>query len=201
MWRSIGLLQNIFSYRKELYYVSLIFLFILSLPVLVIITLTNTGIEAVSYRLASFDTKTHKVAIHDPASGKVIAEINAATSWPLVGTITLEFGEVDLPYQPLHTGIDIATRKGDPITPFMKGKVIYADEIKWGYGRHIIIDNGNNLTTIYAHLNDIYVKKGDEVKLGDVIGAEGSTGWSTGPHLHLEVRVFGLPVNPRIFLQ
>jgi murein DD-endopeptidase MepM/ murein hydrolase activator NlpD len=83
----------------------------------------------------------------------------------------------------------------------MPGKVIYAGEIFWGYGKHIIIDHGNNITSVYAHLDKIFVVPGQEIKTTDqVIGNEGSTGWSTGPHLHFEVRVFGIPVNPRTFL-
>jgi murein DD-endopeptidase MepM/ murein hydrolase activator NlpD len=82
----------------------------------------------------------------------------------------------------------------------MKGTVIYADELSWGYGKHIIIDNGNNISSLYGHLSKIYVTKGEEVKQGQIIGAEGSTGWSTGPHLHFQVDIYGIPVNPRTFL-
>lgn len=115
--------------------------------------------------------------------------------------ITLEFGESDLPYQLFHSGIDIASKKGDPVTSFMPGKVIYAGEIFWGYGKHVIIDHGDNITSTYAHLDKINVKEGQEVKPGDVIGLEGSTGWSTGNHLHFQINVFGVPVNPRVFLK
>ena len=88
-------------------------------------------------------------------------------TWPVKGVITLEFGESDLPYQPFHTGIDIANpngKVGDPITPFMNGKVIYAGEIFWGFGKHIIIDHGNNITSIYGHLNKIFVYPGEKLK-------------------------------------
>jgi len=165
-----------------------------------VVVISNTGIAIVADRLVGINIQTHKVEIHDPTSGKVIATLDAATIWPVKGVVTLEFGEVDLPYQPLHTGIDIAGKTGDPITPFMKGEVIHTGELSWGYGKHIIIDHGNNITSLYGHLSKINVKKDDEVKPGDVIGLEGSTGWSTGPHLHFEIKVFGIPVNPRIFL-
>jgi murein DD-endopeptidase MepM/ murein hydrolase activator NlpD len=82
----------------------------------------------------------------------------------------------------------------------MPGKVVYAEEISWGYGKHIIIDHGDNVTTLYGHLNKIFVIKGQNIKAGEVIGKEGQTGWATGPHLHFEVRVFGIPVNPITFL-
>jgi len=83
----------------------------------------------------------------------------------------------------------------------MDGIVTYAGEIFWGYGKHVIIDHGNNVTTIYAHLNKIYVYKGQKVTTSDVIGGQGKTGWATGVHLHFETRVYGIPVNPRVFLK
>ena len=99
-----------------------------------------------------------------------------------------------------YTGIDIANTLGTSITPFMQGEVVYAGEIFWGYGKHIIIEHGDNIRSIYAHLDKIYVFEGQKVNIGDEIGRMGSTGWSTGPHLHLEIRVYGIPVNPRVFL-
>jgi len=69
-----------------------------------------------------------------------------------------------------------------------------------GYGKHVIIDHGNNISTVYAHLDKVFVYKGQKVKMGDVLGSEGSTGWATGPHLHFEIRVYGIPVNPKVFL-
>lgn len=193
------------SFRKELIFVSMAFLATLLIPVIAIILLTNSGIDIVSDRLASQNSKTKSVEIHDPATGKVISTINVNASWPTNGVATLEFGEPDLPYQLLHSGIDIASpngKVGDPVTAFMPGKVIYAGEISWGFGKHIIIDHGNNVTSIYAHLDNIYVTKDQEIKTTDqVIGLEGDTGWSTGPHLHFQINVFGIPVNPRTFLQ
>ena len=83
----------------------------------------------------------------------------------------------------------------------MDGTVTYAGEIFWGYGKHIIIDHGDNITSVYAHLNRIAVYEGQEVKVADSIGEMGSTGWSTGPHLHFEIRVYGIPVDPKKILQ
>ena len=177
---------------------------ILLLPIVAVILLANAGIDIVSDRLATVNTKTRTIDIHDPTTGKVISKIQAYTVWPVYGTVTLEFGEIDLPYQPLHTGIDIGNpngKIGDNVTAFMPGRVIYEGEIFWGFGKHIIIDHGNNITSLYGHLDRIFVVKGQEIKTTDqVIGLEGKTGWATGPHLHFEVRVFGIPVNPRTFL-
>lgn len=191
--------------KSELKYVVFTFLLVLLLPVLAVILLTNVGIDIISDRLATQNTQNNTVQIHDPATGEVIKEIKTEAVWPVHGVVTLEFGEIDLPYQPLHTGIDIANpyrKVGDPVTAFMPGTVTYAAEISWGYGKHIMIDHGDNITSVYAHLDKIFVYKGQEIKsTNQVIGYEGSTGWSTGPHLHFETRVFGIPVNPRTFLQ
>lgn len=194
----------IWSFRKELIYVTSVFLITLLIPVIAVILLTNSGIDIISDRLATQNPQTQAVEIHDPATGKVIGQIQAKTVWPTHGVITLEFGEPDLPFQLFHSGIDIANpngKIGDQVTAFMPGKVIYAGEIFWGFGKHIIIDHGNNITSVYGHLDKIFVIKGQEIKTTDqVIGLEGKTGWATGPHLHFQVDVFGIPVNPRIFL-
>lgn len=198
---NLFLLWNIYSHRESFFYVAITFLLVLLLPFVAVIVITQTGIDAVSDQLATVNTETASVEIRNPLNGEVLTTIHGSFIWPTTGVIMLEFGEPDLPYQPLHTGIDIAGKRGDHIAAFMKGKVMYAGEISWGYGKHIIIDNGKNITSLYAHLDKIYVTKGQEVEQGQIIGLEGSTGWSTGPHLHFETRVFGIPVNPRVFLK
>lgn len=200
---NLFIISTVWSYRKELVIVLLAFLFILSLPVAAVFMLTNAGIDIVSGKLATHNSQTNKVEIHNPADGSVIKEISQEAEWPVHGVVTLEFGAIDLPYQPLHTGIDIANPEGqigDPVTPVMDGTVTYAGEIFWGYGKHIVIDHGNNITSLYAHLDKIYVYTGEKVHLGQIIGHEGDTGWATGPHVHFETRVYGIPVNPRTFL-
>lgn len=192
--------SSVWSLKQELKIVLLAFILILSLPIAAVFMLTNAGIDIISNKLATQNAKTQAVEIHDPKDGSVIASITSSMHWPLSGVVTLEFGAIDLPYQPLHTGIDIANDKDTPVTPFMDGTVTYAGEIFWGYGKHIIIDNGNHTTSLYAHLDKIYVYPGEKVTMNQIIGAEGETGWATGPHLHFETRVFGIPVNPRTFL-
>lgn len=194
----------IWSFREELAYVSAAFLAALLVPIIAVILLTNAGIDLVSDRLATVNPTTQKVQIHDPATGEIIKELQINATWPVEGAVTLEFGESDLPYQPLHSGIDIGNpnrQVGDPVTAAMPGKVIYAGEIFWGFGKHIIIDHGDNITSIYGHLDKIFVVKGQEITTNtQVIGLEGSTGWSTGPHLHFQINVFGIPVSPRTFV-
>ena len=194
----------IWSFRRELKYVFFAFIITLLIPILAVILVSNVGLSIVSDKLATINLQTNTIEIHDPRTGKVIKDLKITGVWPVHGVVTLEFGESDLPYQVFHTGIDIANpyrQIGDPITPFMEGTVIYAGEIPFGLGKHIIIDHGDNITSYYGHLSAITVIKGQKVKPGDVIGAEGQSGWATGPHLHFQIDVFGIPVNPRTFLQ
>ena len=189
----------LWSYKKELKTVILAFLIILLLPFIAVILLTQVGINIISDQIVGQNPVAQSIEIKDPSSGEVITEINPKIVWPTQGIITLEFGETSR-YQIFHTGLDIAGKLNDPINPAMDGVVVYAGEIFWGYGKHIIIDHQNNIKTIYAHLNQIYVYEGQQVATDQVIGSQGSTGWSTGVHLHFQVNVFGIPVNPRVFL-
>ncbi len=195
-WKAIAL---IWSYKRELKLVLASFLVLLSLPVIAVFILVHTGVNVVSDALVGVNPETKTVEVYDPTTGEVVDEIEQAIAWPVTGIITLEFAQSS-GYQVFHTGLDIANALGTPISPLMDGTVTYAGEIFWGYGKHIIVEHGNNLTTIYAHLDKIFVYEGQEVHIGDQIGNMGSTGWSTGPHLHLETRMYGVPVNPRVFL-
>ncbi|MEH1850210.1 MAG: peptidoglycan DD-metalloendopeptidase family protein [Nostoc sp.] len=104
-----------------------------------------------------------------------------------------------LGYRRFHAGLDFAASYGSKIRAADSGKVIFAG---WygGYGRAVIIDHGNGLTTLYGHTSELYVTEGQAVERGQAIGAVGSTGFSTGPHLHFEVRRNGTPVNPTDYL-
>lgn len=95
-----------------------------------------------------------------------------------------------------HKGIDFTAPKGTPIQATGNGKVIKIENRKRGYGKNVTVDHGFGYTTLYAHMNDIIVKKGDKVTKGQKIGTIGSTGTSTAPHLHYEVRINGKAVNP-----
>ena len=173
------------------------------LPVFAVLIITQAGINIVSGSLLSFNPQTSQVEIHDPLTNDVVDSIDQTAMWPVSGPVSLEYGQSDIPYQILHTGIDIASpthEVGDPVRSFMKGTVTYADQTLIGYGKHVAIDNGHHITSIYGHLDTIGVTKGDPVDAGTIIGTRGTTGWSTGPHLHFEIRVFGIPVDPRMFL-
>lgn len=190
---------GILSFERELKYFTGFFFGFLLLVIFSVIVLTQAGIELVSNQLVNIDEVTGVVQVLDPTTGSVYKEVSGPFVWPIVGPITLEFGQSSL-YQVFHTGIDIDGQTGDPITVFYPGTVMYTGEISWGYGRHVIVDHGDNIISIYAHLNSWRVSVGDQVSPGDVIGTMGSTGWSTGSHLHFQINVFGIPVNPRTFL-
>lgn len=104
-----------------------------------------------------------------------------------------------LGYRRFHAGLDFAASYGSTIRAADSGVVIFAG---WygGYGRSLIIDHGKGLTTLYAHCSELYVSEGQSVQKGQAIAAVGSTGLSTGPHLHFEVRRNGSPVNPADYL-
>lgn len=131
---------------------------------------------------------------------------------PLAGSITSPFGWRRHPIfgsRRFHTGVDISTSYGTSIKASNGGKVIYSG---WygGYGKVVIIDHGNmdcgsnkgkRFSTLYAHMSSISVGNGSNVTKGQIIGREGTTGYSTGPHLHFEVRIEGKPNNPANFVR
>jgi len=124
-------------------------------------------------------------------------------SWPTGGPITSDFGWRIHPIfgrRRLHTGIDIGAGYGQSIRAADSGTVIFSG---WcgGYGNAVIIDHGRGISTLYAHSSRLYVRKGQAVSKGQSVAAVGSTGYSTGPHLHFEVRVNGVPVSPWGYLR
>ncbi len=116
--------------------------------------------------------------------------------WPVNGTVTSGFG---MRWGRLHAGIDIAAPMGTPVRAAASGQVIFAGSAG-GYGNLILIAHGDGIVTAYAHLSAIGVGVNQIVERGQTIGAVGSTGHSTGPHLHFEVRVNGQPVDPMAYL-
>ncbi|ADO73812.1 M23 family metallopeptidase [Stigmatella aurantiaca] len=122
--------------------------------------------------------------------------------WPARGWVTSDFGQRLDPYtaeRVTHAGLDIAAPHGKEIHAPSDGTVVFAG-LEGGYGNVIVIDHGYGIKTRYGHLAKMLVKAGDKVKRGSLIAAVGNTGRSTGPHLHYEVRVNGIPQNPRKFI-
>ena len=118
---------------------------------------------------------------------------------PISGTITSRYGVSSRIRKSTHTGLDIAANSGTPIKVVADGTVTFASR-NGAYGNLVKVDHGNGVETWYAHTSKMYVTVGQSVKAGDVIAAVGSTGNSTGPHLHLEIRVNGEHVNPQNYL-
>lgn len=136
------------------------------------------------------------------ATDKVVTRGSGTMSWPLKAAITSPFGPRRHPIfgvRKFHTGIDLAGPNHSPIKAADSGDVLYSG---WygGYGKVVIVGHGNGLATLYAHMSKAAVGAGQNVRKGDVVGYEGSTGFSTGPHLHFEVRVDGKPNNPLNFV-
>jgi murein DD-endopeptidase MepM/ murein hydrolase activator NlpD len=122
---------------------------------------------------------------------------------PYHGRITSTFGHRENPFGganvETHKGLDIAAPYGSPVKAMAKGTVEFAG-LRGGFGNCVMIKNGNGFETLYGHLSKILVKVGDEINIGEQIGKVGSTGRSTGPHLHYEIHRYGEKVNPQSFL-
>lgn len=127
----------------------------------------------------------------------------APTLWPVQGRITGSFGERIDPFSgegAFHRGVDISSEIGTRIVAPADGLVRFSD-IMTGYGRTVLIDHGNGISTLYGHMSAFAVSPGQLVHRGDTVGYVGSSGRSTGPHLHYEVRIFNTPVNPHRYLR
>jgi murein DD-endopeptidase MepM/ murein hydrolase activator NlpD len=161
----------------------------------------------------AFDLQLSPEEIAEAESGNIEDQIramrttvspeNLPTMWAHLGKINNEFGFRRNPFggrtYEFHAGMDIDGERGDAIIAPANGVIVKAG---WqgGYGNMIEIDHGNGLTTRYGHLSKIEVQAGDTVQRGQLIGLIGSTGRSTGPHLHYEVRLNDKSINPRLFL-
>jgi murein DD-endopeptidase MepM/ murein hydrolase activator NlpD len=123
--------------------------------------------------------------------------------WPIQGRLMGAFGHRLDPFSgegAYHTGVDLSAPMGSPVRATADGVIVHAG---WfgGYGKLVVVDHGNGIETFYAHLSKFEVIEGSEVRRGEIVGRVGSTGRSTSPHLHYEVRVGHAPVNPIRFLR
>lgn len=130
------------------------------------------------------------------ASNGPVVSGSGQLSWPVSGPVTSSFG---VRWGRMHEGIDIAVGQGTPVRAAAAGTVIYAGWME-GYGNLVAIDHGNGLSTAYGHNSSLASSVGQSVSAGQVIAYSGSTGHSTGPHVHFEVRVNGAPVDPLGYL-
>lgn len=163
----------------------------------------NVPVPVIETELYASEGRYRGPVTETPRPAPPVPEAISAAQWPMTGNITTKFGVRHWPYQPYHTGIDISDgqRSGvTPIRPFKPGKVTVAVSSRSGLGNHIVIDHGGGMTSVYAHLSTISVKSGQDVGNSATLGYAGSTGVSTGTHLHLEVKINGKPVNPLQFI-
>lgn len=141
----------------------------------------------------------------NPGQKETVYYRGGKLAWPLsvAGKITSSFGTRIHPVfktKTTHTGIDISAPRGTAINAADAGEILYTGWLR-GYGQVVIVDHGANLTTVYAHMSKIEATEGEKVKRGQLIGRVGSTGVSTGNHLHFETRVNGEAVNPMRYLK
>jgi murein DD-endopeptidase MepM/ murein hydrolase activator NlpD len=128
---------------------------------------------------------------------------DAPSLWPVEGKVGSSFGERQDPFNgegKFHSGIDIEAAYGTPVRATAEGDVSSA-EMAAGYGREVVLNHGHDVMTVYGHLSAIAVIPGQHVTRGQVIGYVGQSGRATGPHLHYEVRVHNVPVNPHKYLR
>lgn len=121
------------------------------------------------------------------------------SAWPIYGNIQSYYGYRATPWRGMHTGVDIKGAYGAPVRTTANGRVVFSG---WrsGYGKTVIVDHGNGMSTLYGHNSKLLVSPGNLVRKGQVVSLIGMTGWTTGTHCHYEVRIYERPVNPIAFL-
>lgn len=142
---------------------------------------TQSGVQA-----ANIDAQPDGIVIQ--AQNTLITE--RSVQFPL------ESVEINQGFGLFHPGVDFGAKIGSPIKPIRAGEIIEANYSKSGYGNTVVVNHGQGLTSRYAHLSKIEIKVGDVVTTNTEVGQIGVTGRSTGPHLHLEIRQNGIPLNP-----
>lgn len=140
----------------------------------------------------------------DPATLVSTPEAPQEIVWPMHGAITTYFGEHGRYYHPTHTGIDISDGKRSGVTPikaYRRGTVTAAGrDTSGGLGNRVIVDHGNGVTSVYGHMYSVAVEVGQAVDTTTTLGTEGSTGVSTGTHLHFEIHINGQAADPLLFI-
>lgn len=162
--------------------------------------------QRLEQELAEMEAESHRIeamlaALQRGTGRRYLGTWSGRLARPVPGPVVSGFGmrfHPILHYYRMHTGVDMHASYGTPVHAADKGMVVFAGW-RGGYGKCVIIDHGSGVATLYAHLSDISVGEGQIVSRGETVGAVGSTGLSTGPHLHFEVRRYGTPVDPLSF--
>lgn len=160
-------------------------------------------IEEFEGELAAFEREEASIRARiAAAAAPTVVTTSTGRARPVPGAVSSGFGMRVHPIlgtSRMHNGWDMNAAHGDPIRAYNSGRVILAGP-KGGYGNTVMIDHGGGVVTLYAHQSKMAVSNGDSVEMGQVIGYIGSTGLSTGPHLHFEIRINGTPVDPDRYL-
>ena len=162
----------------------------------------DAQIEEIEGEIASLEKEQASIKKLIAQQAKALGSAPGSLARPVPGAISSGFGPRVHPihgYSLMHNGVDMNGGSGQAIVSASSGTVIFAGA-KGGYGNTIMVDHGGGMVTLYAHQSKFAVSAGQSVKRGQTIGYVGSTGVSTGPHLHFEVRVGGNPVNPAKYL-
>lgn len=159
-----------------------------------------------SVRDYNFLRSADLISLRSRFSNRLRPTFDKPVSWPVAGTLQGGFGTRMNPFsdegaREFHPGVDISAPTGVPVKATASGIVIEARYTTGGYGRLVVIDHGGGYQTYYAHLSRIAVQMGQQVHRGETLGAVGSSGRTTAPHLHYEVRVGGNPRNPYNFMK
>lgn len=160
----------------------------------------GTKIDELSEFAMELESRVNEV--YELGQDKLAYWTSQPSIWPVQGWVTSEFGSRFSPFTgapKFHEGVDIAAPYGAPIYAPADGKISFAGT-KGGYGNALVLDHGYGVSTLYGHTSALYVKEGDKIKRGQLLAAVGSTGASTGPHLHWEVHVDGVPTDPMKFV-
>jgi murein DD-endopeptidase MepM/ murein hydrolase activator NlpD len=192
------------QFRFELSLIGFLASLAIFLPLVTTVFADSTETKVVSRNVQKAGTVESAPRSSSTVRNQAPAISSDSVIWPMNGVVTAEFGIPHRPWQHRHTGIDISSghRSGvTPITPYKKGKVSEIVKSYRGLGNYVVVDHGDGFVSVYSHLSRITARKGQEVVPGNVLGYEGNTGATTGPHLHFEIRLNGKHVNPRNHIQ
>lgn len=160
------------------------------LVILFVISITVLPSSILSYE-TKIETKTSQIQVIDPN----VVQTEKSIRLPVDNFV------VSQGYNFFHPGVDLATAKGSPVYPIMDGVVESIDRTRIGFGNYVVVDHGSGFKSLYAHMSKIEVKQGEKIDKNSIVGLVGSVGWSSGPHLHLQVSEEGHWTNPKTFLE
>lgn len=162
--------------------------------------LLHGKLDSLSAQAARVETSLQELDQYFASQKALLA--STPSVWPTRGWVTSDFGYRLDPYtgeRVMHKGLDVATAHGTAVRAPADAVVIFSGT-EGGYGKVLVLDHGYSVKTRYAHLAEVLVKPGEKIKRGHPLGSVGNTGRATGPHVHYEVRVNGIPENPHKFL-